>query len=126
MKMAVLIVRILMGLLFVFSSVVVLFKLVPQPPMEGNVKIFNEGIAASIYLVPTLKVIELLCGIAFLLGRFVPLATVVIFPINLNILLFHAFVSPDGLPMAIFLFIGNLFLAYCFRKNYQPVLVAKA
>jgi len=126
MKIAVLIVRVLMGLLFVFSAVVVLFKLIPTPPMEGNVKLFNEGIAASVYLFPTLKVIELLCGIAFITGRFVPLAAVVIFPITLNILLYHAFVFPQGMPVAILLFLGNIFLAYHYRKNYQPMLVAKA
>jgi uncharacterized membrane protein YphA (DoxX/SURF4 family) len=126
MKVTVLIVRVLMGLLLVFSSVVVLFKLFPQPVVEGNIKIFNDGIAASIYLLPTLKVIELVCGIAFLVGRFIPLATVVIFPITLNILLFHVFVAPEGIPVAVLLFIANLFLAYHYRKNYQPLLAAKA
>jgi len=49
---------------------------------------------ATVYLMPLLKVTELLCGLAFISGRFVPLATVVIFPITLNILLFHTFLAP--------------------------------
>ncbi len=125
MKIAKIIVRVLMGLLFLFSSVVVLFKLVPEPELSGNVKLFNEGMAASVYLMPLLKSIELLCAIALLSGRFVPLATVVIFPITVNILLFHSFLAPEGLPVAIFLFLGNLFLAYTSRKNYQTLVVAK-
>lgn len=125
MKIAVIIVRILMGLMFLFASVVVLFKLMPVPEMHGAVKVFNEGLAASIYLVPLLKVIELLCAIAFITGRFVPLATVVIFPITLNIFLYHAFIASEGLPVAIFLLAGNLFLAYAYRENYRTLLAPK-
>ena len=122
MKALVIIIRILTGLLFLFSSVVVLFGLMPQPEMQGDVKLFNDGIAASGYLMPLLKVTELVCAIALLTNRFVPLATVVIFPITLNILLFHAFLAPEGLPIALYLFLSNLFLAYRYRKNLLPLL----
>ena len=125
MKIAVIIIRILMGLLFLFASVVVLFNLVPQPELHGDVKLFQDGMNASRYLMPTVKVIELICAIAFLSGRFVPLATVVIFPIIVNIFLFNAFLSPEGLPVAIFVLLGDLFLAYYYRKNYQGLFIAK-
>jgi len=125
MKIAVIVVRVLMGLMFLMSSVVVLFKLVPQPALQGDVKVFNEGMAASVYLVPLIKVTELLCAIAFLSGRFVPLATVIIFPLTVNILLYHAFLMPEGLVVAILLFLGNLFLAYAYRTNYATLLRAK-
>jgi len=124
MKIAVIIIRILMGLMFAFASIAFFFKLVDAPEQTGSVKIFNDGIAASIYLMPTVKVFELLCAIAFLSGKFVPLATIVIFPITLNILLFHAFLQPEGLPIAILLMIGNLFLAYYYRAKYKTILAA--
>jgi len=125
MKIASIIVRVLMGLMFAFASIVVLFKLMPQPEQTGNVKIFMDGMTASVYLMTTVKIIELVCAIAFLSGRFVALATVVIFPINLNILLFHVFLEPSGLPMAILLILGNLFLAYYYRDRYTSMLAAK-
>jgi uncharacterized membrane protein YphA (DoxX/SURF4 family) len=124
MKIAVIIVRVLMGLMFAFASIVVLFKLVPQPEQTGNVKIFMDGMAASVYMMTTIKVIELICAVAFLSGKFVPLATVVIFPITVNILLFHAFVEPQGLLVAILLMIGNLFLAWHYRSKYKPLFKA--
>jgi len=125
MKIATIIVRVLMGLMFAFASIAYFFKLMKEPEVSGSIKIFNDGIMASIYLMPTVKVFELLCAIAFLSGRFVPLATVVIFPIILNILLFHAFLEPSGLPIAILLLIGNLFLAYYYRDKYKSILSAK-
>jgi len=125
MKIAAIIVRILMGLLFLFSSIVVLFKLVPQPELKDGAKLFMTGMEASVYLLPLIKVTELLCSIAFLSGRFVPLATVVIFPITLNIVLYHTFLAREGLPVAIAVLLGNLFLAYVYRKHYATLLVAK-
>ena len=125
MKIAVTITRILLGLIFLFSSVSYFLNLVPQPEMEGDIKIFNLGLSASVYLIPLVKAIELLCSIAFLSGRFVPLATLVIFPIIINILLVHTFLAPEGLPVALLLLIGNLLIAYNFRKNYTPILASK-
>ena len=125
MKTAVLIVRILMGLLFAFASLAYFLKFVQEPPTTGDVKIFNDGITASVYLMPTVKIFEIICAIAFLTGRFVPLATVMIFPIALNILLFHAFLEPSGLPVAIFVIAGNLFLAYYHREKYKRLLTVK-
>lgn len=125
MKITVLIVRILMGLMFAFASITVLFKLMPQPEPTGNVKIFMDGMAATVYMMTAIKVIELICSVAFLSGRFVPLATVVIFPINVNILLFHLFMAPEGLPVAVLLMIGNLLLAWYYRDRYKAMLTAK-
>ena len=48
MKIAVLIVRILMGLMFAFASIAFFFKLMPQPELTGNMKIFMEGIEGSV------------------------------------------------------------------------------
>lgn len=125
MKIALIIVRVLMGLLFLFSSVAFLFKLVPQPELKGGVKLFMEGIEATVYLMPLIKITELVCAIAFLSGRFVPLAAVVLFPVTLNILLFSAFLAPEGLPIGVLVVAGNLFLAYACREHYRTLLVAK-
>jgi len=127
MKIAMIIVRTLMGLMFLFASVVVLFKINmgKMPEMSEANKTFMAGITASGYLMTFIKVTELVCAILFLIGRYVTLATVVIFPIVINILLTHIFVAPEGVPTAAALLIGNLFLAYYYRKNYASLFVAK-
>lgn len=125
MKIATIIVRVLMGLLFLFASITVLFNLFPQPELTGRVKVFMDGVAATGYLLTLIKVTELLCGIAFVIGRFVPLATVVIAPIIVNIFFFHVFVDTSGLPVAIFLVLANIFLAYAYWDKFKPLLEAK-
>ena len=122
MKIAVVVVRTLMGLLFLFASITYLFKLITPPPPTGAMKVFSDGLDASVYLMPTVKIVELLCGVAFVLGRFVPLATVLISPIIVNIVLFHSFLAPEGLPLAAFLVIANAFVAYRHRDAFKPLL----
>jgi uncharacterized membrane protein YphA (DoxX/SURF4 family) len=125
MKIAVIIVRILVGLLYLVSAIGFFFNLMPQPELSGPAKLFVVGMGASGYMFPVVKVIELICGIALISGRFVPLATVVIFPITVNILLFHGVMAPEGVAIPVFLFVANLFLAYVYRKNYETLVVAK-
>lgn len=125
MKIAEIIVRTLMGLLFLFASIVVLFNLVPQPEQTGNVKVFMDGLMASGYLMTLIKLTELVCGVAFVLGRFVPLASIVIAPIIINIFLFHLFVDPSGLAVALFLVLANSFIAYCHWEKFKPILTSK-
>lgn len=122
MRIAVIIVRTLMGLLFLFASITYLFKLITPPPLTGAMKVFNDGLEAARYLMPVAKVIELICGLAFVTGRFVPLATVLIAPIIVNIFFVHLFLAPEGIPVAVFLVCANAFLAYYHREAYKPLL----
>ena len=125
MKIAMIIVRTLLGLLFIFASITYFFNLVPQPEMTGSTKAFNEGLQAVGYFMPLLKVTELVCGLALVAGRFVPLVTVILAPIIINIFMFHTFIDRTGLPIALFLVLANIFLAYCYRTSYAGLLVSK-
>ena len=120
-KIAAIVVRSLLGLLFLFASVTYFLKLVPQPPLSGAMKTFNDGLLASVYLVPTAKAVELVCGLAFLSGRLVPLATLLIAPIIVNIAGVHLFLVPEGRLLAAALVLATGFLAYCHREAYRPL-----
>jgi uncharacterized membrane protein YphA (DoxX/SURF4 family) len=125
MKTAIIIVRVLLGLLFVFSSVTYFLNLIPQPELTGNMKTFNDGLNASGYIMPLVKTIELVCGLAFISGRFVPLATVLILPIVVNIFCVHVFLAPEGMPMAIFVLSATCFLIWVQRKIFSKLLESK-
>ncbi len=126
MKYAVIIVRTLVGLLFVVSSVTYFLNVAPPPEnLTGDTKLFMDGLAASKYIMPVAKIFELICGLMFVSGRFVALAVILIFPIALNILLINAIHMPSGLPIAIPLFLAILFLAYTEREKYAPLFLSK-
>lgn len=125
MKIAVIIVRVLMGLMFLFASIAFFFKLIPQPELAGPMKLFNEGLAASGYFMPFLKAVELIAGLLLVAGLFIPLTAIVIFPITIHIFLVHVFLAPEGIPIAIFMLAGNLFIAWYHRKSYAALFVMK-
>lgn len=131
MKIVMIIVRTLMGLLFLLSSAtyfLMIFGVTPMPEIPaGPLKTFNEGLAASGYFFTMLKLTEFICGIMLLTGRFVPLALVILAPIIVNILLVHVFIAPfpASLAVASFLVVANIFLAWYHRDAFRPLLKAK-
>ena len=126
MRIAMIIVRTLMGLLFLFASITFLGGLITPPPMaDGPMKMFNEGLAASGYFFFLLKITEFVCGLLLLIGRFVPLALVVLSPIVINIFFVHLFLDTTGLPVAIFLVVATIFLAYYHWDAFRPLLRSK-
>jgi putative oxidoreductase len=122
MKIATIIVRVLIGLLFIYASVLFFLKLAPETVSTGAFKAFQVGLIASSYLMPLAKIIEFVCGLAFVTGKYVTLANIVILPVTLNILLINYFMVPEQLPIAIFIFIGNIFLIYRYWGNYKGLL----
>ncbi len=71
MKITRIIIRLLLGSLLLFASVPYFLNLFPQPELTSSMKTFNDGIYASVYLMPLIKAIELICGILFLANRFI-------------------------------------------------------
>ena len=125
MRIVTVIIRILIGLLLLFSSISFFLKLMPEPVTTGDFKAFQVGLVASTYVMPLAKSIELLCGLAFVSGRFVTLASILILPVTINILFINFFLTPEGIPIALFLFFGNFFLIYKHWNNYKSIFAVK-
>lgn len=124
MKIATIIVRVLMGALLVFASASFFLKLAPEPEVTGDFKAFQVGIIASSYLMPLAKGLELLCGLSYLSGKYVTLANIIILPVTLNILLINLYMTPENLPIGLFIFLGNLFLIFRYWDNYKSLFTA--
>jgi uncharacterized membrane protein YphA (DoxX/SURF4 family) len=118
--------RILLGLVFFVFGLNFFLHFLPQPPMPAPAGAFAGAMFATGYLFVLLKVIEVTCGLLLLVGRFVPLALTLLAPIIVNILFFHAFLAPAGLPIPILVLALELFLAWSFRDVFRPMLAARA
>lgn len=122
MKIAVIIVRVLLAAMYLFASVSYFLKLMPKAPeMTAAQTSFMTGLMASVYLFPLIKITELVGGVLLLIGRTAPLAALVVFPVTLNIFLYHAFLGPKDLPMVAVMLLFNLFLFYAYRAKYLPI-----
>lgn len=125
MKIAVIVVRVLMGLMFLNASIGYFFDLYPAPAeMPKDLITYMTGISV-VYLMPIVKTIELISAISFLAGRYVSLFLVVLFPITVNILLLHTITDPATSGIAIALFAAHVFLLFAYRKHYSGMFAAR-
>ena len=124
MKNATIIVRVLIGLFLLFASITYFFHLMPEQEQTGNMKIFSDGLKASGYLMTLAKIVELLCGLSFVTGKFLKLFAVILVPVSLNILMINICMMPQGTPIAAVLFLGNLFLIYANWTSYKHLFTA--
>jgi uncharacterized membrane protein YphA (DoxX/SURF4 family) len=117
--------RVLLGLIFLVFGLNGFLHFLPQPPMSGPPAEFAGALMATGYMFPLLKGTEVICGALLLAGRFVPLALTVLAPIIVNIVAFHAFLAPSGLPLALVVVALELFLAWSYRSAYRALLRAR-
>lgn len=122
MKYVIVIVRVLLGLMFVvFGSNAFLQFMGPPPPMQGQAGAFISALMSSGYMY-VIAVLQILGGLCLLLGaRFVPLGLTLLGPIIVNIMLFHVFLEPNGLAIAIITSALALFLLWIYRFKFPAI-----
>jgi putative oxidoreductase len=115
MKIATVIARILLGLIFVvFGSNAFLHFIPMPPPPPGLAGEYLHAFVASgyIYAIGGLQVIG---GLLLLIGRFVPLGLTILGAMIVNIWLFHILIAPEGFGPAIVVTVLELFLVWRYR-----------
>jgi putative oxidoreductase len=100
MKIASLIARILLGLIFLVFGLNGFLQFIHMPPPTGIAGQFFGALFESHFYVVIFGV-QTIGGLLLLLNRFVPLALVLLGPVMVNIFFFHALMAPAGLPLAI-------------------------
>src|SRR6202049_4745756 len=100
MKIATLIARILLGLLFLVFGLNGFLHFIPMTPPAGLAGQYMGALFLSHYLVAVF-LLQTIGGALLLANRFVPLALILLGPVLVNILLFHSLMAPAGLPLAL-------------------------
>ena len=117
--------RTVLGLAFLVCGLNGFLQFLPQPPMSGPAGDFAGAMAATGYLFPLVKGIEVMTGVLLLVDRYVPLALTILAPVVVNIVAFHAFLAPAGLVLPLVLTALGVYLAYAHRDSFAPVLRAR-
>jgi len=125
MKIAALIARILVGLVFTFFGLNGFLNFLPQPPLpSGPAGQFITALFVShfLYLVAGVQVIS---GVLLLINRYVPLAIVLLGPMLVNILAYHLLMNSMGLSVAAVVAILWCLLAYYYRQHLSCFFVQR-
>jgi len=122
MKIVYLIARILLGLVFLVFGLNGFLHFLPNPPLPtGPAGQFVVALSESHYMI-VVFVVQLIGAIGLLLNQYVPLALTLLGPVVVNIILFHAFMAPSGLPMAMITAILWVVAAHQVRSSFAGLL----
>jgi len=101
MKIASVIARYLVGVIFLVMGLNGFLSFIHLPPPEGIAAQFMGALYVSHYLW-VIFAFQVIAGVLLLINRYVPLAVAVLAPVIVNILTFHVLMAPSGLPLVLF------------------------
>lgn len=119
MRIATLIITYLIGLMFFVFGLNFFLNFMPMPPLEGDVKVYNELMFKTHYMA-VVKVLEILFGAMLLLNIKRPLAWLLLLPIVVNIVLFEVLIARQP-GLGIVLLLLNAFMIYAHREKYKSI-----
>lgn len=126
MKIAAIVARILLGLIFAFFGSNLMFQFLPNPPMPpSHIKDFTTVMAQTHYLV-VIGFFQAAAGLMLLVNRFVPLALIILAAELVNILTTHLLVMHAGVfPIPTFTALLWLFVFWRHRSHFAGILQAR-
>ena len=125
MKIASIIARYLLGLIFLVFGLNGFLHFIPMPPPKGVLAgQFGGAIFASHYWVVVFG-IQVIGGVLLLVNRYVPLALVLLGPVIVNILCYHVFLNPSGAVPAAVVTVLWLIVFYGRRQYFSGIFVQR-
>lgn len=119
-SVATLVTRLLLGLIFVVFGLNGFLPFIPMPTPNPDALAFLGALAATGYMFPLIKGIEVIAGSLLLANRAVPFALVLLSPIVVNIAVYHLLLDP-GYGMVITLGVLMSYLGYAYRAHFAPL-----
>jgi hypothetical protein len=113
--------RIALGLLIFVFGLNGMLHFLPVPPSPPEAEAFRQALVDSGYMLPLWKGVEFLGAALLLADAWVPFALVILTPVLINIFLFHWFLAPAGLGLAIVMLALTAFLAWNRREAFADL-----
>ena len=122
MKIATIVARVLLGLIFAVFGSNAFLHFIPMPPLPQSLAgDYTRVFIASGY-VYVIGALQVAAGLLLIIGRFVPLGLTILGAIIFNILVFHALMAPEGFPVALVVAALELFLIWRYRAAFAGLL----
>jgi putative oxidoreductase len=119
--------RILCGAAVLACGLLLLGAFGWEPPVAPpHARAFQVAMHDAGYFLPIITAVFLVTGVSFIFDRYAALAALVLLPISVNMLLYHAVLGGGQLPVALLFFGVNCYVLWYCRAAYGPLLRAKA
>ena len=126
MKIVTLIARLLLGLIFVVLGLNGFLNFLSMGPMPAGLAGQFVGALVLSHYFWVVAALQIAGGALLLVNRFVPLALVLLGPVIVNILLYHLFLNPAGIALALLVTILWFIVFYGHRQYFSGIFLQRA
>ncbi len=123
MKVAILTVRILMGLIFLVAGANHIVPFFPMPALPGDIGVLTTILMTHKFLA-VVGLFQVVGGLLLLVGRFVPLALTILGPIVVNIFLITVMIQHGSPVVGLVLIAMEAFLIFAYRFAFAGIFSA--
>ena len=110
------------GSALLFFGLNKIFAFLPLPQHTGFAQSFLDHLMQSGYIMEIIMVVQIMVGLSLLLNRYVEVALIFMFPISMNIFLFHFFHAQSAIIPATIFLVWNTVLMLS-RANVYKILL---
>jgi len=125
MKIVTLIARLLLGLIFVVFGLNGFLNFLSMGPMPSGLAGQFVGALVLSHYFWVVAALQIAGGVLLLVNRFVPLGLVLLGPVIVNIILYHALLNASGAAPAIVVTILWLIVFYAHRQYFSGIFVQR-
>ena len=117
------IVRIIFGVMMVGSGIgMIILGGFPIEYENASANQFMNAMVETGYFVLFLALVKIVCGLAFLTNRFLPLALIIFMPVSVNMVVFHIVLEQVTGIGAYMILAMNVYLMVKNIEAYRPLL----
>ena len=125
MKILTMIARLLLGLMFVVFGLNGFLNFLSMGPMPSGLAGQFIGALVLSHYFWVVAALQVAGGVLLLVNRFVPLGLVLLGPVIVNIILYHVFLNPTGIALALAVTILWLIVFYAQRQYFAGIFVQR-
>ncbi len=124
MRVAALIARNLLGIMFVVFGLNGFLHFIPEPPPTGLALQYFSLLLQTHYMVVVFA-LQIVGGLILLSTRYIPLGLALLGPVIANILLYHILMDPKGIPPGLVALLLWLIVFYSVRSAFAGIFAPK-
>src|SRR5437016_8262598 len=125
MKIVILIARLLLGLIFLVLGLNGFLNFLSMGPMPSGLAGQFIGALVLSHYFWVVAALQVAGGALLLVNRYVPLALVLLGPVIVNIVLYHVFLNPSGIALAVVVVILWFIVFYGHRQYFSGIFVQR-
>lgn len=114
--------RYILGIAMAFFGLNGFFQFVTPPELSSAGMDFFAAMVSTGYLFHLTNIIFVIVAVLLLSNKYVPLALVLLFPVMVNVVLFHLFLDVTSGIAGYIVFILNAYLIAVYADNFRPLL----